>query len=110
MRQQAAANPKGRQNVGPAVRPGLEFRFKTSAKGAAQSACQAFGPRTRILQSPALTGGAIFCRAFGPVNRTPPDVLAKCPNSMRQQAAANQGASKLAHSKTLGVRASEIGA
>ena len=28
--------PKGRQRVGPAVRPGEEFRLETSAKGAAQ--------------------------------------------------------------------------
>ncbi len=41
-----------------------------------------------VVQVPALAGGAIHCRAFGPGNRTRAAEPAKCPNSRRQLAAA----------------------
>src|SRR3989442_732717 len=44
--------PKGRQYVGPAVRPGKLDVVTMSAEGAAQSECRSFGPRITGSRSP----------------------------------------------------------
>ena len=52
---------KGRQRAGPAARR----RVKDSERVEMRSL--ALGPRLTGLPKPALTGGAIHCRAFGPL-------------------------------------------
>jgi hypothetical protein len=76
--------PKRTRPEGPAVRrPGRKAGrgFREESAKVTQSECRAFGPRIRGLAVPALTGGAIHCRAFGPVNRTAICCACKCPNS-----------------------------
>src|SRR2546426_8367247 len=63
--------PKGRQYVGPAVRPGKLDVVTMSAEGAAQSECRSFGPRTTGSRSPRPHGRGSLPGLRPWLNRTP---------------------------------------